>query len=82
VIGGGFGDVLQHQGGEGSEVRLREEDEDDWSSELTERMSQRWCFSDWRRRPVIDGGSGVLPQQGEAMGEVMGKLNRSGRLRR
>jgi hypothetical protein len=53
LIGGGFDDVLQHRGGEGSQVRPREEDEDDRSSELTARMSQ------WRHFG-IGGGSGVL----------------------
>jgi hypothetical protein len=32
--------------------------------------------------PVISGGSGDALQQGGAMGEVRGELNRTGRLRR
>jgi hypothetical protein len=39
MIGGGTGDVLEHRGGERSEVSPREEDEDDRSLKLTARMS-------------------------------------------
>jgi hypothetical protein len=50
VIGSSSGDVLQHQGGEGCEVRPREEDEDYRSSELTARTSRRQC-SCYKERP-------------------------------
>jgi hypothetical protein len=63
-------------------VRLREEDEDDRSSELTVRTTRRQRFGDQRRRPVVGSGAGILLQQGEATREVRGLLNQSGRLRR
>jgi hypothetical protein len=75
LVIGGSGDVLQHRGGEGSEVRPREEDEDDRSSELTARTSQWRRVGEWRRHPMVDGSSSVLLQQGEATGEVRGELN-------
>jgi hypothetical protein len=75
LVIGSSGDLLQHRGGEGSEVRPREEDEDDRSSELTARTSRWRRVGDWRRHPMVDSSSSVLLQQGEATGEVRGELN-------
>jgi hypothetical protein len=78
VIGGGSSDVLRHRGGEGSEMRPREEDEDDRSSKLTARTSRQRCFGDqwWLRCAVAarrghGGGEGRAQSVGETSEKVL-----------